>query len=160
MKNEGADRMVEDEAERKRARPTPPPAVQEEEEEEDPLDPAKGVVLKGLSFLNQVEGFGMRDGYGITKPESEREDSLKPGIRVLPGRRLPFTVAAPARGSPGQHRVTLVAQVRPYGEKVFQHMAVDLVFKVRDNCPARHGSFLSELFKAFSELVSALKYRA
>ncbi len=107
----------------------------EEEREFFSADPAKGVVLKSVAILTDMDGFKLEggrgkikgattnsykcrnsaapfpDGFGLTKPEREREKKLRPGVRILPSRKLAFTLNF-MKESVGQHRVPIVAQVR------------------------------------------------
>ncbi len=43
------------------------------------------------------------DGYGLTKLDDVREEKLRPGVRILSGRKLSFTLCF-RKESPGQHR--------------------------------------------------------
>ncbi len=92
-------------------------------------DPDKGVVLKSVSVLTEMDGFHLRDGFGVTRPERDREDRLRPGVRVLPGRKLSFALRF-RKESVGQHRVPIVAQLRPYSSRALHFLALEVLVRV------------------------------
>ena len=97
-----------------------------------------------MSFIthNQIRAVSrffnlVSDGYGITKPVSDREEKLKVGVRILPTRALTFEVKF-VKQHIGQFRVPILATIKSADHSQgpqagLKHMIVEVVFKVRFN---------------------------
>lgn len=119
--------------------------VENNDEQDQP-----NVVLKAVELLSESEGIRIEgdivgkcylflisiviilfiDGYGITKPPSERERNLKPGVRIKVNRQFIFNFICQKR-EVGQYRIPLIAQFRADQQTAqLHHMALEVLVKV------------------------------